>query len=45
LTHAPSGTGLGLYISRELARRMGGRLYLDPAPDSGATFVLELPRV
>jgi signal transduction histidine kinase len=44
LTHAPSGTGLGLYISRELARRMGGRLYLDPAPSAGATFVLELPR-
>ena len=44
LTHAPSGTGLGLYISRELARRMGGRLYLDSAPSAGATFVLELPR-
>jgi signal transduction histidine kinase len=44
LTHAPSGTGLGLYISRELARRMGGRLYLDSSPSAGATFVLELPR-
>jgi PAS domain S-box-containing protein len=44
LTHAPSGTGLGLYISRELARRMGGRLYLEPASSAGATFVLELPR-
>jgi signal transduction histidine kinase len=43
-THAPGGTGLGLYISRELARRMNGRLYVNPEPGPGATFVLELPR-
>jgi PAS domain S-box-containing protein len=40
----PSGTGLGLYISRELVRRMGGRLDVTSAPGSGATFVVELPR-
>ena len=44
LTHAPGGTGLGLYISRELARRMGASLDLDPAHNEGASFVLELPR-
>ena len=44
LTHAPGGTGLGLYISRELARRMGASLDLDPAHNQGASFVLELPR-
>jgi signal transduction histidine kinase len=44
LTHAPGGTGLGLYISRELALRMGGRLDVMSSPGSGATFVLELPR-
>jgi len=44
LTHAPSGTGLGLYISRELAERMGGRLEVRSPPGAGATFVLELPR-
>jgi PAS domain S-box-containing protein len=38
------GTGLGLYISRELAQRMGGRLELASAPSGGATFVVELPR-
>jgi PAS domain S-box-containing protein len=38
------GTGLGLYISRELARRMGGRLDVRSEPGVGATFVLELPR-
>ncbi len=44
LTHAPSGTGLGLYISRELAQRMGGTLDVRSPPGGGTTFVLELPR-
>jgi PAS domain S-box-containing protein len=44
LTRSPGGTGLGLYISRELAQRMGGRLHLDSEPGQGATFVVELPR-
>jgi signal transduction histidine kinase len=43
-TRAPGGTGLGLYISRELVRRMGGRLDVSSPPGSGATFVVELPR-
>ena len=43
-TRAPGGTGLGLYISRELVRRMGGRLGVSSPPGSGATFVVELPR-
>jgi len=43
-TRTPSGTGLGLYISRELVRRMGGRLDVSSEPGSGATFVVELPR-
>jgi two-component system, OmpR family, phosphate regulon sensor histidine kinase PhoR len=38
------GTGLGLYISRELARRMGGRLDVRSEVGAGATFILELPR-
>jgi len=44
LRRAPGGTGLGLYISRELADRMGGRLTVSSQPAAGATFVLELPR-
>jgi two-component system phosphate regulon sensor histidine kinase PhoR len=43
-TRAPGGTGLGLYISRELVRRMGGRLGVTSEPGNGATFVVELPR-
>ena len=44
LTRATGGTGLGLYISRELVQRMGGRLDVRSAPGAGATFVVELPR-
>ena len=38
------GTGLGLYVSRQLLRKMGGELTLDPAgPRQGATFRITLP--
>jgi len=41
---APSGTGLGLYIARELAERMSGTLEVRSASRSGTEFVLTLPR-
>ena len=43
LTRGVGGTGLGLYISRELVTRMGGTLRVEPSPVAGSTFVVELP--
>lgn len=42
-TRAIRGTGLGLVISRKLAERHGGRLWLDESSSAGSTFVLALP--
>jgi PAS domain S-box-containing protein len=43
LSRGVGGTGLGLYISREILRRMGGRIRVDSEPGRGATFSFELP--
>ncbi len=43
LTRGVGGTGLGLYISRELAQRMGGRIWVESSGVGGSTFLLELP--
>jgi signal transduction histidine kinase len=37
------GSGLGLFISRKLARAMGGDLRVGDAPGGGALFTLSLP--
>lgn len=37
------GVGLGLAISRDLARAMGGELYADSTPGEGSVFTIELP--
>jgi signal transduction histidine kinase len=42
-THGVGGSGLGLYICRELVERMNGKLSVDSEPGRGSRFTLELP--
>ncbi|HYW30858.1 MAG TPA: ATP-binding protein [Gemmatimonas sp.] len=44
LTRTNEGAGLGLSISRDLARGMGGDLTVDSELGTGSTFTLVLPR-
>ena len=43
LTRGVGGTGLGLYICRELVRRMEGRLSVSSVEGKGSTFSVDLP--
>ena len=37
------GTGLGLYICRQIVESMGGTISVESVPGSGTTFAVELP--
>lgn len=43
--HSAPGVGLGLTLSRRLARELGGRLEYLPSQERGACFGLTLPRL
>jgi PAS domain S-box-containing protein len=43
MTMTTGGTGLGLYIARELTRAMGGEVEAASAPRRGSTFTVRLP--
>jgi PAS domain S-box-containing protein len=42
MTRGVGGTGLGLYICKELIDRMGGRIWVEQNDDKGSTFFFEL---
>jgi two-component system sensor histidine kinase KdpD len=42
-TRTQTGTGLGLYITRRLARALGGEVSVSSVPGAGSTFLLRLP--
>ncbi len=39
----PTGTGLGLFLTRHLVESHGGRIWLDEGADRGANFCFSLP--
>ena len=43
LTDKPQGTGLGLPISRQIIIRLGGTIWVEGQPGSGAVFAFTLP--
>jgi PAS domain S-box-containing protein len=45
LSRGVRGTGLGLYICRELARRMQGHVWVESREGEGSTFYVDLPVV
>lgn len=45
LQHRSKGTGLGLPLSRKLARLLGGDLWVESAPGKGSEFFARIPLV
>jgi PAS domain S-box-containing protein len=43
MTGGIGGTGLGLYIARELVRRVNGRIWVEANEGGGSIFYVELP--
>jgi two-component system sensor histidine kinase VicK len=42
-TYKISGTGFGLYLSRELVARHNGRIWFESKEGQGSTFFMALP--
>lgn len=44
-TRQAGGTGLGLYIARQIVDMVHGRIWAESTPGEGSTFYVELPRI
>ncbi len=45
ITREVGGTGLGLYITKQIAEMMGGKVWVESTLGTGSTFYVKLPRV
>lgn len=45
VTREVGGTGLGLYITKQIAEMMGGKVWVESSLGAGSTFYVQLPRV
>ena len=43
MTRGIGGTGLGLYICRELVSRLDGRIWVEANDGKGSTFCVQIP--
>ena len=43
MTRGIGGTGLGLYICRELVNRLDGRIWVEANNSKGSTFCVQIP--
>jgi signal transduction histidine kinase len=44
VTNRATGTGVGLWLSKNIVKRYGGDITVQNNPDGGACFVIEMPR-
>lgn len=44
-TRKNSGTGLGLYVTRKLAKKIGAKISVESALDKGSTFTIYIPNL